>query len=78
MTKRSPIINPEEPDNSVRAEKIDPSLITAGKIDAKSLVANNIIFDIDKHTRDRHGPTVNPRSSSQGLYQPIKPTWRQQ
>lgn len=39
MTKRSPIVDPEEPDNTIRIDtaKIDSATITAGSITAERL-----------------------------------------
>ena len=94
MTKRSPIVDPEEPDDVIR---IDASKITAGSITADQLtikpnstvkiiradgssvtLGDAVEFDATEYIKDRYGPVINHRSSSRGLYQPIKPTWRQQ
>lgn len=80
MTKRSPIVDPEEPDDTIR---IDASKITAGSITADNIVIGEIdpssvetTWDASRYIMDRYGPTTNPRSSTQGLFQPIRPTWR--
>lgn len=80
MTKRSPIVDPEEPDDTIR---FDASKITAGTITADDIVigevdlsSTKITWDASKYIMDRYGPTTNPRSSNKGLYQPIRPTWR--
>lgn len=92
MTKRSPIVDPEEPDDTIR---IDASKITAGSITADQLtikpnstvnlmrpdgsivpLGDAVELDASEYISKRYGPTTNPRSSTQGLFQPIRPTWR--
>ena len=82
MTKRSPIVDPEEPDDTIH---LDATKITAGTITANDIVIGEIdlsgatgqaTFDASKYIMDRYSPTTNPRSSTQGLFQPIRPTWR--
>lgn len=91
MTKRSPIVNPEEPDDTIR---FDASKITAGSITAERLaikpngtvnimrpdgsivpLGDAVEFDASEYISKRYG-TRKPPSSNKGLYQPIELTWK--
>lgn len=91
MTKRSPIVDPEEPDDvtSIDASKITAGSITADRLtikpnstvkviraDGSSVTLGDAVeFDAVEYIKDRYG-TSKPPSSNKGLHQPIELTWK--